>query len=144
MLLPDAHNATKLRNLPLADLPFVAVGGIQVHVVELEDHRELPAVFADVLAGFKLRHSAGHLSNGAAVEFTQCFGIHLVNILMDIRPVCSQHLSYRYRLRIREHLPIREHHQSRLLILIRIHNRSVRETGNFGDEVHNIKLGGLV
>lgn len=89
MLLPNPKNPLQFRKFPLPQLPFVAVLTVEIHVVELKDHRQLPAIFSDILACLELCHATGHFSDSAAVVLAKNFDVHFVEIFMDIWAVFS-------------------------------------------------------
>lgn len=86
VLLPNTQDSSQLGNLPLANLPFIAIGGVKVHMMELKHHGQLSAIFPDILAGFEFGHAAGHFSHRATIVKTQCFRIDLMDIFMDVGP----------------------------------------------------------
>lgn len=92
MLLPNSENFLQLPEFPFARVPFVTIDPVQIHVVELEHHREFLTLFGDILARLVFVHAARHLTNSAVGVFRKDSAIHLVHVFMNIGAKFGQHL----------------------------------------------------
>lgn len=84
VLLPNTHHSSQFRDGELANIPLVAVFGIKVHVIKLENHGEFTSILSNVLTGLEFGYSARHFANGAAVVQTKSFSVDLIDVLVNI------------------------------------------------------------
>ncbi|MNI44979.1 hypothetical protein D3C73_993790 [compost metagenome] len=84
--LPFMQDVAQAIKRPGNDIPFAARAGIDVHMLELEDHLQLMAVFGGIENGI-LHTGSRSLADGHNLVFRQHFTVHFLQKLMDPRAV---------------------------------------------------------
>lgn len=140
VLLPNSEYFFKLLEIPFARRPLIAVCTVQVHVVELENHRKLLAFFGNVLACLVFVHATWHFSDGAVGVFLQDSLVHFVHIYVDVWTGICQHPTIMYIRDHQENLPIGEHFNSWLFKLIWDFDGCIWKPWDFRNQVDHVEL----
>ena len=80
--LPFGEDGFQIPQIEAAVRPFVGAVGVHVHVLELEDHIQLPPVAAGIFSGF-LQGDPGTFPHRQGVVAVQDFSAHFLKIFVD-------------------------------------------------------------
>ncbi len=88
-LLPVTEEGFQRDEVRLRLRPFFAAGIIDLQVVEVKGHRQLAAVERSILLAV-LQRGRGHLAHRHQITWGEDVAAHLLQILVDARPVCIE------------------------------------------------------